>query len=455
MYVLRRLCFLPLSLFLLSLAVFGLQSLSPTDPVLALMEGEDARLSDTDPAAFDAVYRRTARRLGLDLPAFYFSLTNAALPDTLYRVARPRERATLRALALESGNWPATQRFYRALRAYAYATPGASEKGKIWARRKIQSETAEGWSAGLTELTDEAAAAPLREAFRAWETTPTKGRLLLPRLRWNGTQNRYHRWLTGALRGDFGRSYTDGRPVATKLAPAIRWTLLLNFCALTVVFAVSIPLGLYLGRKRGTRRERWLSGLLFFVYGMPVFWVATLLVNFLATPAYGLDIFPSMGLGEVPPDAGWVRLAVERAWHLILPVFCLSLGAVVYLSRHLRRSVGDEFNAAYVRTALMKGLSRRAVGRRHVLRNAIFPLITVLGSVVPGMLAGSILVEQIFNIPGLGLLLYRAATTGDWPVLLAVVLLTGALTAVGLLLADLCYALADPRVRLGGQNAGR
>jgi len=199
---------------------------------------------------------------------------------------------------------------------------------------------------------------------------------------------------------------------------------------------------------RGGRFDQITTVGLFLLFGIPSFWVATLLTNFFTTPAFGMDFFPSMGFGEIPEGASvWTTIRI-RAAHLFLPVLCLAYPSWAYVSRHLRRSAVHEMDQAYVKTARLKGLSRSAILWRHVLRNASFPIITLLANILPALLAGSVLIERIFNLPGMGQLLYDAALTRDWPVVIIVVLLNGLLTAAGLLLADLAYALADPRVRL-------
>ena len=139
--------------------------------------------------------------------------------------------------------------------------------------------------------------------------------------------------------------------------------------------------------------------------------------NFLTTPAYGIDLFPSMGFGEVPAGAGTIETFGVRASHLFLPVLCLAYPAWAYVTRHLRASSLVELRKAYVTTARMKGLGRWAILFKHVLRNASFPLVTIVGSLFPAMLGGSILIERIFNLPGMGKLLYTAASLGDWPVI--------------------------------------
>ncbi len=448
-YAIRRLSLLPLSLFLLSLICFGLLQLTPDDPVQRLLPDEDARLSNNDPEAYDRSYRSAAADLGYDRPAFYFSLQNAALPDTLYRIVRPEERALLRAFTLRTGNWPAVSHYYHTLKRIAWAPASADQpETTTLLRRLLLQNDFDRAKQSINDLPNAPQTAPLKAAFSALETQTSRAKLLLPALDWHGSNNQYHNWISKLLRGELGVSLNDRRPVGKKIGRALKWTALINGFAILLVFFLSIPLGLYMAGYRGGRFDRITTVGLFLLFGIPSFWVATLLTNFFTTPAFGMDFFPSMGFGEVPEGASVWQIIRIRAAHLFLPVLCLAYPSLAYVSRHLRRSAAHEMNQAYVKTARLKGLSRSAILWRHVLRNASFPIITLLAGILPALLAGSVLIERIFNLPGMGQLLYNAALVRDWPVVIIVVLLSGLLTAVGLLLADLAYAFADPRIRL-------
>ena len=447
MYALRRLVQLPLSLLLLSFVCFGLRSCTYDDLVEASLPPLENRAVDEDPAAYDRTYRRAAASLGIDLPTFYLSLQNAALPDTLERIVRPGERNMVRSLTLESGNWSAVEAYYRSLRSFAYSESTVARSRQV--TLSLLNQVNKRRTATLIdELRQDPDASEVVRAYDSYLRSKRAGALLLPALRWHGRNNQYHRWVTGLFTGRFGTSTYDRQAVVDKIASALPWTLLLNGLALLVVFTVSIPLGLFLGRTAGRRRERWVSIGLFLLYGIPSFWAATLLANFFTTPAYGMDLFPSMGVGKVAEGASWLTVVGVRAAHLFLPVLCLAYPGWAYVSRHLRNTSIGELRKGYVRLARMKSLSIRKVLWHHVFRNASFPLITLLGSIFPGLLAGSILIEQIFNIPGMGRLLYQSIQREDWPVIIILVLLNGVLTAVGLMVADVVYSWVDPRVEL-------
>ncbi|OAV46115.1 ABC transporter permease [Lewinella sp. 4G2] len=451
MYFLRRLLLLPFSLLLLSLLCFGLRELTPGDPVASALPPGDSRLAATSPAAYDRVYQRAAVRLNRQLPPFYFSVRNGALPDTLHRIVRPAERDMLRALTLVAGNWEGVSDYYRTLRQTAYPSSTATDRTpaeSLVALRLLQMDDPEQITATLQQMDRDGQAPELIAAHNRAMNAGSRSRLLGIKVAWNGTQNQYHQWLTDLLTGDLGVSYLDRQPVSAKIARALPWTLLLNFLAVLLMLVISVPLGLYLAGNAGSTVDRITTVLLFLLFGIPAFWTATLLANFFTTPAYGMDFFPSMGLGNLPADAGWWETLTVRGSHLFLPVVCLAYPALAYVSRHLRQSTLVELGKDYVNTARLKGLTERQIRWRHVFRNASFPLITIFGGLFPRLLAGSVVIERIFNLPGMGQLLYVSAVDGDWPVVIVLVLLIGVLTALGLLVADLLYALVDPRVNL-------
>ncbi|NJB84818.1 peptide/nickel transport system permease protein [Lewinella marina] len=433
-------------MLLLSLVSFALTWLTPGDPVQQRMVAEGVRTSGVDLKTYEREYRLLASRLDYDLPLFYFTVTHAALPDTLHRIVQADRRQTVRRLALRHGDWPRVQQYYRALLGARLAE---EEAVQVTARRLLTRAERPYIERQLRGLPDGENTTELRTAYQDMVRHTDRSSLLWPRIYWNGTENRYHRYLLRLADGDLGISYADRRPVAQKIAVALPRTVLLNGLALLVVYLLAIPLGLYMAHYHRSRFDRWATGLTFLAFGLPAFWVATLLANFFTTPAYGMNWFPSMGFGEVPLGAGWWEALSIRASHLLLPVFCLAYPSLAYVSRHLRASTLVELERPYVKTARMKGMTGSQVLWRHVFRNAAFPLVTLLGGLLPGLLAGSVLIEQIFNLPGMGQLLYEAATARDWPVVTALVLVNGVLTILGLLLADIGYALVDPRVRLG------
>jgi peptide/nickel transport system permease protein len=257
----------------------------------------------------------------------------------------------------------------------------------------------------------------------------------------------YVRWLGRLVRLDFGRSFLDGRPVAEKVAERLPVTLGINAAAIVLVFLLAIPLGVVSAARPGGAFDRLTTLLVFIGYAMPSFWLALL----------GLSLFgvhlrwlPVTGLHSLDAEAwAWPARWWDTARHLALPVGIMTFTGLAGLSRYVRTSMRDVLEQDYIRTARAKGLSERRVLFHHGLRNGLLPMVTLLGLMLPSFISGSVIMETIFAIPGMGRLFFEAVMARDDAVVMALVTVGGVLTLAGNLLADLAYAWADPRIRVG------
>jgi peptide/nickel transport system permease protein len=268
----------------------------------------------------------------------------------------------------------------------------------------------------------------------------------LPTFRWYGAENRYHVWLKGLIHGDFGKSYRNERLIFDEIKEAIGWTMLLNFLAVLCIFGVAIPLGVYMAAKKGTRFDRWSGNLFFGLHTMPLFWLATVVMIFFTSNNYGLQLFARTGLGDIQNQSTVFGKIIVALPHLIAPVLCLTLYSFASLSQQMRSSVLSVLNEDFIRTARMKGLSNNIVLWKHAFRNALFPIITLFASIFPEVITGSLVLENVFNIPGMGKLAAGSVADHDIPMVLALVLLTGIMTLIGYLVSDVLYRIVDPRV---------
>lgn len=248
----------------------------------------------------------------------------------------------------------------------------------------------------------------------------------------------YLDWLSHVARLDFGKSYVSRRPVIDMIAERLPATMQLSAAALLLGLLGGIPMGVYAGLKPGS----WLDNLvrLFTVVGnaVPHWWMGLLLIVFFAP----LGIFPAGGMYTLGHD----NLA-DRLWHLTLPAFIASMGGWITFSRFMRYEVLEVINQDYTRTAHAKGLPQRIVLTRHVLRNALLPVVTILGGTLAALVSGSVLYENVFSWPGIGRLAIDAFYKRDFPLLMALNMITSLLVILGNLLADLAYGLVDPRVQ--------
>lgn len=257
----------------------------------------------------------------------------------------------------------------------------------------------------------------------------------------------YGRWLTDVARGELGNSFQDRRPVSERIFERVGITMLLNVMALVATLAAAVPLGIFAARRPGGRLDRWSGLLAYALYALPVFWVALMLQLWLAV---GWRVLPLAGIRSpefetLSMSARWVDLGQ----HLLLPAICLAYGSVAYIARFLRGALLDSALPEVWRAARARGLSTTAVMWRHGMRHAGIPLLTLAGFMIPALFSGSVIVERVFAVPGLGGLFLDSAHGRDAPVLMALTLLAGAATLAGILLSDLAYRLVDPRVRRG------
>src|SRR5215831_11120597 len=256
----------------------------------------------------------------------------------------------------------------------------------------------------------------------------------------------YARWLKRIVTFDFGKSLRDHRPIMDKLREALPVSLKLTGLALLFAYLISIPVGVYSATHRHTAGERVTTVLLFALYSLPNFWIATMAIIYLCGGDFW-NVFPPFGL--VSNDAGqwplWQRV-VDQAWHLVLPVACLTYYTLAVLSRYMRSSMLEIIRQDFIRTARAKGLSEVAVVYRHGVRNSLIPIITLMADLLPAIIGGSIVIETLFSIPGMGKMSFDVIFSRDYPLLMAIFTMSALVTLAGILLADMLYVLADPRI---------
>lgn len=252
----------------------------------------------------------------------------------------------------------------------------------------------------------------------------------------------YWMWLRDLFKGDL-KSFKDGRPVMTKILERLPATILLNLVATIIIFSIAIPLGIYSATHRYTLADHTTTFFAFLGISMPSFWLAYMLI-LLLVQGFGLPVLGSQtfGLIELSP----IPKFFDRVWHLTLPSILLAIGGIASLSRYMRGSMLEVTRQDYIRTAMAKGLSDEDVRYRHALRNALLPIITIFGFLVPDLIGGSVIIESIFAWPGIGRLGYQSVLSRDYPTVMTLTAISAVLVVMGNLLADILYAWADPRI---------
>lgn len=259
----------------------------------------------------------------------------------------------------------------------------------------------------------------------------------------------YKEWLLRFVKLDFGKSFVDGRSVLEKIEERIPITLTINVLSMILIFIVAVPIGVISATKRYSVFDKISTVLVFVGFSTPTFWLALLLMIFFGVqlgvlPISGIQSIDVSGLSAAGRLADWGR-------HLILPVFVSAFGSIAGLSRYSRSSMLEVIRQDYIRTARAKGLSEKEVIRKHALKNAMLPIVTIMGLSVPGLIGGGVIFETIFAIPGMGQLYYQSVMSRDYPAIMGLMVIFAVLTLAGNLIADIAYGLVDPRIRLSGR----
>jgi peptide/nickel transport system permease protein len=255
----------------------------------------------------------------------------------------------------------------------------------------------------------------------------------------------YVKWVQGVLRGELGFSFSRHTPVTEILAGTIPNTLLLTAVALLLNFAVGIGLGIVTALKRGSAFDHAVNLTSLFVYSMPEFWLGLMLI---LGVSLGLGWLPASGMHAPLADMlPWFDYTVDTMEHMVLPVIVLGVASAAATGRYMRGSLLEVVHRDYIRTARAKGLSETLVIGKHALRNALIPIVTLLGLSLPFLLGGAVIVETVFSWPGMGKLTIDAIFARDYPLIIGTTLVSGTMVITGNLLADVLYAIVDPRIR--------
>ena len=261
----------------------------------------------------------------------------------------------------------------------------------------------------------------------------------------------YWKWLTRIVRLDFGKSFSpDARPVLQKIGERLPITLLLNVVEMLIIVSLAVPIGVYSATRQYSMFDKVTTVFVFVGFATPDFWLALLLMILFGVQ---LGWLPISGLRSL----NWEYLSFWRqqwdfAGHLLLPILVATFGGLAGFSRYMRQSMLEVVRQDYIQSARAKGLPERVVIGKHALRNAMLPIVTVLGLSLPGLIGGSIIVESIFAIPGMGQLMVQAVFERDYPVIMGNLVIVSTLTLVANLLADVTYSFVDPRIRVGARR---
>jgi peptide/nickel transport system permease protein len=492
-YIAKRiLIFIP-TLLAISLLAFIISISAPADPVEKLSNSADKEgAANQQSNASKKTKQDLRKKLGLDLPVFYFSFGSISDCDTLYKVADKDHSASLSELSHYYGNWEDVSAYFNQLSKTQtshfslnldeiFNSNLNSDGSPVYSKNEINDVITQS-NFEVNAMLETANPSVLESKFNSLNELYAKYSFLsgvknefdlakvsydamlsqqsswksyLPQIIWYGSKNQYHFWLfgdgenrKGVVRGDFGYSYIDSQPINTKIWSKV-W-ISFSFSILSVLFAyiISIPLGIYSAYKKDSKFDRISSIVVFVLYSMPGFFIGVLLLYTFANPDT-LRWFPVSGIQDPtlfnPEWSFWEKTA-HRAPYFILPLITYTYSSFAFLSRIMRVGVIDVFGQDYIRTARAKGLGEGKVVMKHALRNSLLPIITVFANIFPLAIGGSVIIETIFTIPGMGFEIYNSILNSDYPMIVAVFTIIGFLTMIGYLVADVLYAVVDPRI---------
>ena len=484
-YIAKRvLIFIP-TLLIITVIGFVISVNAPGDPVERLMTaaGTGGEIGTQSVSQIEQK-KYWKKKLGLDLPIFYFSLDKLSYPDTIYKIYDKNEREALSRLLDQYGNWEQISVYYNRintlyLNLIAFNVNAIGLEGydknivtegfntvkfealtlkSAWQEPVIDAKITNirnlmGTYIFLKEFQDELDL--ISNAYKNVKITSTAWKNYVPVLRFY-ENNQYHRWLfgdggtysNGLVRGDFGTSYQTKDAVSKTIFDRIGWSLFFTIASVLIAYLVSIPIGVKAAQNKGGRFDRISSVVLFSLYSLPNFFVAILLLMLFANTDV-LDVFPASGVKPsegFPEDANIFQKIGLTIPHLIIPLVCYSYSSFAFLSRIMRGSMIENIQMDYIRTAYAKGLPDNVVVWKHALKNSLLPIITIFAAVFPAAVGGSVILESIFTIPGMGLEAYIAISNQNYPMIIAVLTLTSILTLVGYLVSDVMYAIVDPRI---------
>lgn len=256
----------------------------------------------------------------------------------------------------------------------------------------------------------------------------------------------YWQWINKLARFDLGKSFTDDRPVSQKIIERIPITITINVLSLALIFLIAVPIGIMSAVRENSLFDKFSTIFVFIGFAMPTFWLALL-----AMSLFGVywGWLPILGIKSLDFEQySFFGKLLDLSRHLILPVSISAFGGLAGISRYMRTSMLEVLHKDFIRTARAKGLSERSVVYKHALRNALLPIVTIIGLSIPGLIGGSVIFESIFAIPGMGKLFFDSVMARDYPVIMGILFIGAILTLLGNLIADIMYAYVDPRIRL-------
>ncbi|MEL6389204.1 MAG: ABC transporter permease subunit [Bacteroidota bacterium] len=449
-YVLRRLVYAIPTMLAVLIISFLLMSSSPGDSIERRLDldGLDSYLSRTN--YIDAYRLKAAETHGLK-PQFYLSVQPSFLSESINNLPTISLRRRAKSLCRETHQCETVVQIWELIGELILSVDRSKENAKLLASllKLEQSQDLTTLQRRMTAVHPPPADDELQNDWMQLNAAVNKltheKKMFYPVLRWSN-DNQFHHWLFGrsAL---FSRSLSDGRSVWDRVGTAVAWTLSMSTIALILIALLSLLMAYTQVKYEGRLIDTILSRFTYAFYAMPLFWLATLAVVFLTTSDYGswTNWFPSVGIRPDFTGAGVGHRMLDNAGQLVLPIICLVVHEMAYLSRITKRDLLSSSTKVYITASRSRGLSENQVLRKHILPDGLLNYTTVITGAIPALFGGSIVIEVIFNIPGIGRLMLESIGAGDWPVIFAIILIISLTTIIGYLIGDILLMQLYPQ----------
>lgn len=447
-FLLKRIFLFFPTLLLIVILAFFLSKMTPADPVETMLQMQGVT---QDNNRYKQEYARIYQLLHLDKPDFYFSVIPDFYPDNVSQIIHQDNRHLAKSLLKQRIPYRSILQYLNAKDAFltTVLTDTILSKTLSTVIHKVQFENNVGQLVQMTKIRDTSDL--LDESLVNAIVNMEQSRKLIyyPTFHWHGLDNQFHYWIKNLLKGDFGISSKDSRQVLPKVSIAMTWTLLLTILSLVFSILVSVSFGLWSGMKEGSFFDKANRTLWLIFYAIPVFWLASMLIIYFTSDRFGswMHIFPTPGIWYVPDGQSVLKSFFNFSNQLILPILVLIANDIAPLSTLIRNNVIEQKSKPYVLMAIAKGLSMKQILYKHILPNVMLPLITVVGGRFAASMSGALIVEVIFNIPGMGRLMFDSIYAADWNVVFAILMVLAVIAMLVLTISDILYAWADPRIR--------
>lgn len=429
-YVLRRLALALPTLWLVLMIAFGLSRCHRTDPAYEL-----CKLEGITPGSIteSQSYAKHYKQLGLEKPPFYFSIKPHFFHPNPEQIIDADKRSQLIA-------------FQNADIDYKIALSYIEKRDSLISMSDSIAKTLH-FSTDISQiktvLTEVGEGHPLHTFLDLLQ--PVK--YFKPSVKWHGCDNQAHKWTMSIFSGDFGLSIRDGAPVKGRIVNALKWTLLLMFFHIVISTFLSVTTGIVCAINKDKWQDKLLQNLALIFYSIPTFWLASILILYFTGDRYGMGIFPVPGNWYLDTNSSFLGQVASQGQQLILPILCLVINDIAFFSRLVRSRILDESSQLYAIMAKARGIKPKDVLRKYVLPNTFITLTSTIVGMIPAGLSGSLLIEVIFNIPGVGRLMYESIQIGDWSVVYCVIALMGLVTILSMIAGDIIYAAVNPKIR--------